>query len=147
MYQRFLGLSALTLSLCLFAACGGSNGKPDEGEMDGGETMQADLIPAKPPGAAFYFVNAENAPVVHVVNQGAGAAPASTLTVIFTTFGAPVVNEFAVPALAAGEMSAPFVTTLPSGTTSSLVTFQVDSADVITESDETNNEDSETLLF
>jgi subtilase family serine protease len=142
-HSRVVGLCVLTLSVCLLAACGSSNPPPEE-EM---ETGQADLIPAKAPGAPFYFSNTEMAPVIHVVNQGDAAAPASTLTVIFTTSGGPVVNEFPVPALGAGEMSAPIIAPLPSGFSSTLVTIRVDGNDVVTESDETNNEDSETLLI
>ncbi|MCP5069411.1 MAG: hypothetical protein GY946_22830 [bacterium] len=145
--RRFLGFAVLVSSLCLIAACGGGSGDGGSDDGDDGVDLQPDLIPAKSPGASFYYSETENAPVIHVVNQGDGAAPASTLTVVFSTTGGPVVNEFPVPALAAGEMSAPITASLPAGGSSVLVTIRVDGNDVVTESDETNNEDSEELLI
>ncbi|MDJ0976856.1 MAG: CARDB domain-containing protein [Planctomycetota bacterium] len=135
--------SALLLfaSIALLTACGGSSGGSDNA---GGA---ADLAPAKAPGASFYYSTAAGAPVIHVVNQGTGAAPASTLTVVFSTFSGDVVNEFPVPALAPGEMSPPIVAPLPVGSSSTQVRMTVDSRSEIAESDETNNEDSETLLI
>ena len=138
-FLKIASLSVLLLSSVLLAGCGGGGTDGDNG--------QADLLPAMAPGATFYYSTPDGRPIIHVVNQGDAAAPATVLQVIFDTDTGSVVNDYPVPPLAPGEMSPPIRASMPAGLTTTMVTIRADSRSDVIESDESNNEDSEELLI
>ena len=105
----------------------------------------ADLLPVALPGSNppdFCREDGHGNLVVEVKNQGLTNAPASTLRVTFTTPTGPVPVDVPTPALAGGGAFIDLAVPIPSGCLSaSTCPFQVavDVADVVVESDNTNN--------